>query len=459
MAVTDQLLSKAFRSYMIAELSSNLKTQAGIAAMRIAPELFRKQKEAGLKDLAYDLGRACSCRVTLIAGDGLVLRDSTFPLDRLGSFKNHKSRPEIHSALEGIAAAEIRHSDTIGEDLLYAASPVLSGKNVTGVVRLAIPLTQVEKRVTRMRKVIAMITFCMMMAAIWISIWISRSISRPLSSICLTAQKLAGGDFGARVAGLPPGEHRQLGDTLNLLAEKIQQDITQLRRLEQVRKDFVANVSHELRTPLATVKACAETLKSGAVEDPENRMEFLQEIEKSSDRMARLVDDLLTLSAIESGQRPPVFEPVSVMDITEEVAASLKPLAEKKSVTISLAESNGLPRISADKRQLKQVFTNLLGNAIKFVEPEGKILVSAAAKDGKVTVSVSDNGAGIPGEHLPRIFERFYRVDKSRSSELGGTGLGLAIVKHIVEAHGGSVGVESVSGRGSTFHFTLPAAH
>jgi two-component system phosphate regulon sensor histidine kinase PhoR len=175
--------------------------------------------------------------------------------------------------------------------------------------------------------------------------------------------------------------------------------------------------------------------------------------------MTRLVDDLLELSAIESGSRPPHLEAVSLMRVAGEVTASLKPLAERKQVVLRLEPFHDIPEARADRGQLKQVFTNLLDNAIKYAGDKGTVRITAAAEDGLITVAIQDTGSGIPAEHLPRIFERFYRVDKARSRELGGTGLGLAIVKHIVEAHGGSVAVESAVGRGSTFRFSVPAAN
>lgn len=289
-------------------------------------------------------------------------------------------------------------------------------------------------------------------------LWFRHSVHRPLANIAEAAEKLAKGEHSARVRLPATTRMGQLGASVNLLAERFQHDVSELRRLEQIRKEFVANVSHELRTPLATIKAFAETLGSGAVEDIENRMDFIQEIEKNADRMTRLVDDLLTISALESGKMPPIFELIDPMRLASEVVVSMMPLTQKKQIILRLDPFRDIPQLRADKNQLKQVLSNLLDNAIKYTAEQGTIRVTACAQDGQVTISVQDNGSGIPSEDLPRIFERFYRVDKARSRELGGTGLGLAIVKHIVEIHGGSVGVISAPGEGSTFSFTLPAA-
>ncbi len=255
--------------------------------------------------------------------------------------------------------------------------------------------------------------------------------------------------FEAHVAPLKE-EDRRVGALLVL------HDITRLRALEQLRKDFVANVSHELRTPLASIQGFAETLRSGGLEDVEHRLEFVEAIEQDARRLTRLVDDLLDLSSIESGKRTPRLAPLSFRPVAEEAAAGLRPLAAARRVSIELELPGGLPKVLADPDQLRQVLTNLLDNAVKFNREGGRVVVSARPEGGRLTVSVRDTGAGIPAADLPRVFERFYRVEKARSRELGGTGLGLAIVKHIVEAHGGSVAVESVEGAGSTFMFTLP---
>ncbi|MBI5240091.1 MAG: GHKL domain-containing protein [Elusimicrobia bacterium] len=289
-------------------------------------------------------------------------------------------------------------------------------------------------------------------AGAWV-LWRGRQAAR----IAGTVSRLQAGDWDARVGPLG-GELGRLARDLDSLADQVRDDLAQLRRSDQVRKDFTANVSHELRTPLAAIKAFAETLREGAAEDAEHRMEFIQEIERNADRMTRLVDDLLTLSALDSGARTPAPESVDLMQLAAEVTATLKPLAGRKELALRMEPFRNVPPVRGDRGQLKQVLTNLLDNAIKYTPEKGLVRVSAAAAEGRVTVSVEDTGPGIPAEALPRIFERFYRVDKARSRELGGTGLGLAIVKHIMEAHGGSVSVESRPGEGSTFSFSLPAA-
>ncbi len=234
-------------------------------------------------------------------------------------------------------------------------------------------------------------------------------------------------------------------------------DITRLRRLEQVRRDFVANVSHELRTPLASIKGYAETLRDGALDDKENRLEFVTTIEEQAVHLSKLVDDLLDLSSIESGHRQPKLAATDLRALAVDVSRHFAPSAAERGVTLA-SLSAGPATALADPEQVRQVLANLIDNAIKYTETGGRVEISLAAKGGEVVVAVRDTGVGIPDADLTRVFERFYRVDKSRSREAGGTGLGLAIVKHLVEAQGGRVWVESRQPGGSTFSFSLKAA-
>jgi len=555
MGLTDLLLTRALRRQFVDELTESLLTQASLIAAG-APA-----GPKGLQESARLLSRRSSCRVTFVGPDGAVLGDSSLSADSLRTVENHRDRPEVREALQGRPGHIIRYSGTVHEGMLYAAAPMAGG----GAVRVAMSLKAVDRKVSGIRKAIVSITLVMVFAALLAALWLSRSISRPVAELCRTAERLAQGDYGAKVRPGLPDEHGRLGDILDLLAERVRDaigslsrekaqlsgilsnmvegvvavdgggrilemnpalcrifgvrredcvgrpflealrhnklevllqsvldevsphrdevrlfspeemafeaqavpldgggavlvlhDITRLRRLEAVRKDFVASASHELRTPLASIKAFAETLRTGGIEDAAHRMEFVEIIEKDAQRMTRLVDDLLDLSAIESGRRAPKLEQVLLSEALEEVSVSLRPLADRGGVRLDLRVPRGL-EIRADRDQLKQVLTNLMDNAVKFNKEGGEVAVCAAAEAGGVRVSVRDTGTGIPADGLPRIFERFYRVDKARSRELGGTGLGLSIVKHIVEAHGGSVAVESEPGKGSTFHFTLPA--
>jgi two-component system phosphate regulon sensor histidine kinase PhoR len=233
-------------------------------------------------------------------------------------------------------------------------------------------------------------------------------------------------------------------------------DITRLKQLEKIRQDFVANVSHELRTPLTTIKGYAETLLDGALKE-DLASQFVQVIKRHTDRLTKIVEDLLMLSKIETKEFQLKMEMISLPNLIDDIIDFLKEPAEKKKISLSRHEIHSSLAIRADRSYLEQVLINLLDNAIKYTPEGGRVIVSAVEKDSKdIQFSIEDNGIGIPNEDLSRIFERFYRVDKGRSKELGGTGLGLSIVKHLVQAHGGRVWVDSQLGKGSTFYFTLP---
>ena len=233
----------------------------------------------------------------------------------------------------------------------------------------------------------------------------------------------------------------------------VAQDVTELRRLETIRRDFVANVSHELRTPLASIRAMAETLQDGALQDESVSGHFLGTIVTEAQRLTRISEDLLILSQAES--RAPEKARFALSELMEKVVTRFQPQAEKATIALAIAVPTGL-EVLANHDQIEQVLVNLVDNAIKYTPADGRVMVTAEQLADSVAVHVADTGIGIAGQDLPRIFERFYRVDKARSRQSGGTGLGLSIVKHIVEAHGGAVTVMSEFGNGSTFTFTLP---
>jgi two-component system phosphate regulon sensor histidine kinase PhoR len=234
-------------------------------------------------------------------------------------------------------------------------------------------------------------------------------------------------------------------------------DLTRLKQLERTREEFIANVSHELRTPLSHIKGYTETLLGGAKDEPEVATRFLQTIARNAERLQLLIEDLLTISELESGRVTLKLQPLPLQSVVEKVCDDFKTRADAKTVTLTNTASG--VKVSADAVRLEQVLSNLVDNAIKYGRTGGHVIVSArSADDGKVEISVQDDGPGLPADSLERVFERFYRVDKGRSREQGGTGLGLAIVKHIVQSHGGTVWAKSKAGKGTTFYFTLPVA-
>jgi two-component system phosphate regulon sensor histidine kinase PhoR len=233
------------------------------------------------------------------------------------------------------------------------------------------------------------------------------------------------------------------------------QDLTNLRRLETVRREFVANVSHELRTPLASLKAMAETLESSAIDEPEAARDFVRRMRAEIDGLTQLVEELLLIGRLESGKQVLTLAPVGAGDLLRSAAQRLEPLVQRAGIRLVVDSSDRLPMVLADRDRLAQVFANLVHNATKHTPSGGEIRLSAALGDRSVAFAVRDSGQGIAAPDLDRIFERFYKSDRSRAD--GGTGLGLSIAKHIVEAHGGTIRASSEGpGRGATFTFTLP---
>lgn len=259
---------------------------------------------------------------------------------------------------------------------------------------------------------------------------------------------------------LPQRSIEQVSDDVKIWADQRKQEIETLQANEQFRKEFLMNLAHELRTPIFTVQGYIETLLGGALQDPNVNTKFLKNASKGVDRLVRLVDDLNEISKLESGKIPIVKEPFIIQDLIQDVFDELMLQAKEKEINFSFKKgTEGSLVVFADKPKVKQVLINLVINAIKYGHQNGNIIAGCYTLDDKHTyIEISDDGPGISEEHLTRIFERFYRADRSRSRDIGGTGLGLAIVKHIIEAHGQTVNVRSTVGVGSSFGFTLQRA-
>jgi two-component system phosphate regulon sensor histidine kinase PhoR len=245
-----------------------------------------------------------------------------------------------------------------------------------------------------------------------------------------------------------PDQHAPGGSLL------VVQDLTRIRRLETIRRDFISNISHELRTPLASLKALTETLQDGALSDPEAAPRFIGRIATEIDALTQMAQELLDLSRIESGQVELERKLVSPERLLASAAERMRLQAERAGLSLNVECPPDLPKVHVDGPRIEQVLVNLIHNAVKFTPPGGDVVLLAEAGEGLVRFAVRDSGVGIPAEDVPRIFERFYRVDKSRAG--GGTGLGLSISRHLVESHGGQIWAESREGEGSTFYFTLP---
>jgi len=301
-----------------------------------------------------------------------------------------------------------------------------------------------------------LISFLLGIVAAWL---FRKKISVPLKSIASVASAVNGGAAFVspiREDSSVPIDVRRAAEAVAILADKALKDVAETKRLERVRSEFLGNVSHELRTPIFSIQGYLETLLDGALDDPNVARQFTQRAYTNAERLNILLGDLINISKIESGEMRLSFRYFYLNEIIKETVQALEFEAEQRQVTILCdVEPSAMITVFGDKERIMQVITNLVQNAIKYNIDGGEVKISTIVREKEVLIKVSDTGIGIPQEHLPRIFERFYRVDKDRSRAVGGTGLGLAIVKHILEAHQSQFSAESDIGKGTTISFTL----
>jgi two-component system phosphate regulon sensor histidine kinase PhoR len=548
-------------------LNADLEARATLCGKPIE-ELLTQQKADAVDAICKELGRSTNTRITVILPSGKVIGDSD---EKPQAMENHGHRSEVRKALGGEVGRSQRYSTTEREDRIYVAVPLMQNGATIAVVRTSVPLTALTRTLAMVRNRILLAALVGILLHAIITFIISRRMSRPLEEIKTGAERFAAGDLGHRLRVINSVEIGTLAETMNRMAEQLDEriqtvlrqqnereamlssmeegvlainnegtilslnqacatlvgeepmklqgrgvyevvrkadllnfiesalastspvegeiqirgmkdrwvsahgtalhdsqrgkigvlivlhDITRLRHLEEVRRDFVANVSHELRTPITSIKGFIETLVDGAYEDKENAHRFLQIMLRQVNRLDAIIGDLLMLSRIERGSEEQRIELASesIRGVLQAALEMCEKKANDKTVKIDLNCAEDLTAV-INAALLEQAVVNLLDNAIKYSNPGAVIEVYAACEDAELVIRVKDQGCGIDAKHLPRLFERFYRVDKARSRELGGTGLGLAIVRHIALAHRGSVSVESAVGVGSTFCLRLP---
>jgi two-component system phosphate regulon sensor histidine kinase PhoR len=451
LTAVDYLASRVAQHNYNETLTRELKEKGRMLALMEINQLDR----ANFQDLAKESG----ARLTFIDTAGHVISDSEGDPKIM---ENHARRPEVAEALAGRPGSHMRTSTTTGAMLMYVAVPAQGG-----ALRLAVPLRDVKTKIDEMRKQLFTAVALAFVPAMILAVFFARYVSWKLAMIIDYAGKLARGEFQARLKrgrrdelGVLSEQLNETGEKLQAMFEQLQREHVELEKLERVRKDFVINVSHELRTPLASIQGYTETLLDGAVHDPEHNVRFLTIIRQNAERLGRLTADLMTLSRLELKTTRFQFASYYLHDLLGDCCDSVRPIAEKKHIEIVLEEASPGDEVFCDSEAVHQVMGNLLDNAIKYTPQSGKIAVGSRklmrGQTEMMEIFVRDTGMGIPADELPRLFERFYRVDKARSRQMGGTGLGLAIVKHLVRAMGGDVRIESEPGKGSTFSFTLP---
>lgn len=412
----------------------------------VLKESLVKNDMKKMQSLSKKLAAETNTRITVINPDGIVTGDSTEdPLQ----MENHANRPEIKDALAGKIGKNIHYSHTLKVDMLYVAVPVLEKGKLLGIVRISEPLSYVKAGVAHIQKIILFSILIGMIIAFGLSFLTNASFVKPLVKMRDTAEQMAKGNYYQKLDINSTDELGHLAASFNTLSSEVQRKIT-------VITEFVANVSHEIKTPITAIAGAVETLLGGAINDEKEAKEFLEIALNHTNRLNNIVDDLLTLSKIETKEIKIYFMPANLKDIINNVTKLLGDSIHLKNQLLSIDIPANTPEIPADEKKLEQVFFNLLDNAIKFTPKNGEIFVRVENLQDTVRIDVSDTGVGIPAEHIDRIFERFYRVDAARSREMGGTGLGLAIVKHIIQLHNGRIAVASQPGKGSTFSVFLP---
>jgi signal transduction histidine kinase len=399
-----------------------------------------------LADASLQLSTQLDTRIRILDAQGAVLVDS----QQRDQGVDLGDDPLVAKALAGQQASR---SESGGQaPAMYLALPILIEGKLVGAVHVSQPLSDVLAVIADLRTRWLLSTLIALLLSGVVGLLLSQAIARPVRRLTSAAGAVAQGDLDHQV---PVGSHDELGH----LSQAFNEMTARLRAARQVQTDFVANVSHELRTPLTAVKGTVETLRDGAVDDPEVRDRFLETVEIETDRLIRLVNDLLILSRVDSEALSLKREPVDLVELARSTARKLIPHAGAKALVWQVIADPDTPPALADADRIEQVLVNLLDNAIKYSRPGGKVTVRVGShRDGLLQVQVQDEGIGIPAAELPRIGERFYRADRARSRAEGGSGLGLAIAQALVEAHGGRLSVESEEGNGTIVTFTLPAA-
>jgi signal transduction histidine kinase len=397
-----------------------------------------------LADATFQLSSQLDTRIRILDTQGVVLVDS----QRVGRGDDLSGDPLVAQALAGGYGGPSMVSDGTRE--MQVAAPILVGTRLVGVVHLSQSLRDITvvMRDLRMRWLLATVVALGLSGVV--GLLLSRAITRPLRRLTMAAGAVAEGELDQQV---PVGTEDELGR----LSRAFNEMTARLRAARQMQVDFVANVSHELRTPLTAIKGLVETLRDGAVDDTDVRDRFLETVEDETDRLIRLVNDLLILSRADSEALNLQREAVDLGALAADTVERLVPWALEQDITLHVDAGPGVPLARVDPDRIEQVLVNLIGNAIKFSPPGGLVTVGVAEAPGPmVRVEIRDEGIGIPAEVLPHIGERFYRADQARSRAEGGSGLGLAIARALVEAHGGSLAVESQEGQGTVVSVSVP---
>lgn len=446
-----QLISVSFlrslEQYYIANFTETVATQGNLLAANLERYMESDGQEDEIGDLVKQFFVMNGVEVQILDPNGVILSATWGSANRVGQ-KN--SQTEVNRALLGLTNEAIRIDAETGQRQLLMAIPIQREGRVLGAVYLEASLEDVYETIGKITNLFASGTAMALGLTAVLGILVTRTITRPVTEITRQARAMARGEFDRQVTVHSNDEIGQLAQAFNHLSRQLQSALA-------VNAEFVANVSHELRTPLTTLRSYLEALADGSVEDEVTRQRFLHVARQETERMIRLVEDLLTLSRLDSSEAKVAFEPLNLARLIERTVERFQLAASEKGIRLEVVTEKR-PLVWGNADQLQQVLDNLLSNALKHTPPEGRIQIRLGQRGEEARVSVRDTGVGIPEEHLPRVFDRFYRVDKARSRQAGGSGLGLSIARKVVEAHGGNIGIKSQVGQGTNVWFTVPLA-
>jgi two-component system, OmpR family, phosphate regulon sensor histidine kinase PhoR len=397
-------------------------------------------------------------RITVIGRSGVVIADSA--VDPL-KLENHSQREEFIAAVSGTDGISLHHSSIDNNLVVYYATPLVI-RSETYVLRLSVPVSRTVFFTANMTRNTIAVGFLILFLTLVCTFFVSLKIVKPLKELHLATIQYERGNFSYRADVTSPREMAELGDSFAHMAHTLEQTITHLKRLERVRKDFVANVSHELKTPVTSIKGFTETLADGAVDNPADAHHFLQIILQQTDRLMAIIEDLLTLSRLEQDDAVLEKAPSDVSALLFDICSSFQSRAQEKRITLFISNpvTDGSFSRLLNQGLFREAIGNVIDNALKYCSAGCSVLCSLEhlnSADKKIRIIIEDNGPGISEEYRERIFERFFRVDQGRSRDMGGTGLGLSIARHIIELHGGTIACtqKNDGSRGARFEIIL----
>lgn len=459
MQVIGAYFIQALESHYVNNFTKMLDQQANLFVYSIQNYMEDMDSEDELepyKDIDYLIDQMFSdphLEIQVVDKNGIVISTTH---DKQQIIGHRNTQIEVKRALQGAREEAIRYNPRNGHRMKILSLPIKLDNEVVGAVFLMASMEEVFQTIREINKILFTGTVIALLFTALLGIALSRTITKPIKEMQEKATAMAAGDFTNQVKVYGHDEIGQLAHSFNHLSTQLSRALEENRREEKNRKEFVANVSHELRTPLTTMKSYLEALADGALTDPELGPKFIKVTQNETERMIRLVNDLLLLSKMDTKKYVEYVQPTDINRLLKDVVERYHMHLKQRHLDIQLSIESDLPIMELNRDHLTQVLDNLISNAIKYSFEHGSIYIHARMEKEELYISIEDEGVGIPKEEIEHIFKRFYRVDKARSREMGGTGLGLAIAREMIEAMGGEIGLESELDQGTRVWLRIP---